>query len=378
MRIINGVLLTITGPQYQKGYVDFEKGKITAFGDAAEASDYAGDIYDAKGGYILPGFIDAHTHIGICEEGVRWEGDDCNESSDPITPQMNVIDGFYPFDVAIPKAVSGGVTTAVISPGSTNVICGRIVAVKLRGSCVDDMVLKAPCGMKFALGENPKRCYGQNKGRTPYTRMATASILRDALTKARIYMSKKESGEDVYDDKWEALLPVLKGEIPAHFHAHRSDDILTAIRISREFGLRYTIIHATDSVAILPYLLKEGGIPIIGPSLGPASKLEARACSFSTAGILSKAGLEVAITTDHDVLPLQFLPVFAGLCVREGMNIDAALRAITINPARIAGIEDRVGSIEIGKDADICVFSGHPFELMSQTKAVFIDGQRIK
>ncbi len=378
MRIINGVLMTITGRQYQNGYVDFENGKITAYGDATEANDTTCEVYDAQGGYILPGFIDAHTHIGICEEGVRWEGDDCNESTDPVTPQMNVIDGFYPFDVAIPKAVSGGVTTAVVCPGSTNVICGKIAAIKLRGTCIDDMVLKAPCAMKFAVGENPKRCYGQNKGHTPYTRMATASILRDALTKAKIYMAKKESGEDVYDDRWEALIPVLKGELPAHFHAHRSDDILTVIRICKEFGLRYTLVHATDSVAILPYMQKEGGIPIIGPSLGPTNKLESRAGSFSTAGILSKAGLEVAITTDHDVQPLQYLPVFAALCVREGMSIHAALRAITINPAKVAGIDECVGSIQVGKDADICVFNNHPFELMTQIKAVFINGQRAK
>lgn len=378
MRITNGVLITITGRQYQNGYVDFENGKITAYGDASESNAVVDEIYNARGGYILPGFIDAHTHIGVCEEGVRWEGDDCNESTDPVTPQMDVIDGFYPFDIAIPKAVSGGVTTAVVCPGSTNVICGKIAAIKLRGTCIDDMILKAPCAMKFAVGENPKRCYGQSKGHTPSTRMSIASILRDAFTKTKIYMAKKESGEDVYDDRWEALIPVLKGTLPAHFHAHRSDDILTVIRICKEFGLRYTLVHATDSVAILPYLQKEGGIPIIGPSLGPTSKTESRASSFANAGILSKAGLEVAITTDHDVQPLQYLPVFAALCVREGMDVDAALRAITINPAKIAGIEDRVGSIEVGKDADICVFSNHPFEFMSKTTAVFIDGIRVK
>lgn len=377
MRIINGILVTITGETYPNGYVEFAEGKIVGFGDIADAPHTEDDVLDAKGGYILPGFIDAHTHIGVCEEGIRWEGDDCNESTDPVTPQMDVIDGFYPFDTAIGKAVKGGVTTAVISPGSTNVIGGKIAAVKLHGTCVDDMLLKPFCAMKFALGENPKKCYGQGKNKSPETRMATAAILRDALTKARRYLSKKEAGEDVYDERWEAMVPLMQGSIPAHIHAHRSDDILTAIRIFKEFGLRYTIVHGTDSAAIVPQLKAENIMPIIGPSLGPAGKPETRNGSFSTAGILHSAGLEVAITTDHDVQPLQFLPVFAALCVREGLDPAAALRAITINPAKAVGIEDRVGSIEVGKDADLCVFSAHPFELMSKTKAVYIDGRRV-
>lgn len=377
MRIINGILVTVTGKTYQRGYVEFDDGKVTGFGDMADSSDTEDEILDAKGGYILPGFIDAHTHIGVCEEGIRWEGDDCNESTDPITPQMDVIDGFYPLDTAIGKAVQGGVTVAVVSPGSTNVIGGKIAAVKLHGTCVDEMILKPFCAIKFALGENPKRCYGQNKSKMPETRMATAAILRDALTKAKRYLNQKENGEDVYDDRWEVMIPLMQRHIPAHIHAHRSDDIMTAIRICKEFDLRYIIVHATDGAVIAQQLKEENAMVIVGPSLGPAGKFENRNASFSTAGILQRAGLEVAITTDHDCQPLQFLPIFAALCVREGMEPDAALRAITINPARIIGIEDRVGSIELGKDADICIFSSHPFDLMAKTKAVFIDGQRI-
>ena len=377
MRIQNGRLLTMEGQRFENGYVDFENGKITAFGDMSDAPACSSEAFDAQGGCILPGLIDAHTHIGIGEEGLRWEGIDYNEITNPVTPQLRVIDGFNPFDTAIPKAVAGGVTTAGVSPGSANVIGGQIAAIKLRGKDVDSMILKAPAAMKFALGENPKNCYG-NHDKAPKTRMMSAALIRDALEKAKRYLAKKEKGEDVYDAESEALIPVLKREIPMHVHAHRTDDILTAIRIAKEFDLRFCIVHATRSAKIADVLQGMDFIPIVGPSEGPASKPELVDGSFATAGILRAHGLTPAITTDHDVQPLWLLPLYAGLCVREGMEEEDALKAITIVPARALGVEDRVGSIAVGKDADIAVFSDHPFHYATKTSAVFIDGLRVK
>ncbi len=376
MRIQNGVLLTMEGERFEKGYVDIQNGKIAAFGAMDSAAEYAGEVLDAEGGYIMPGIVDAHTHIGISEEGLRWEGEDCNETTDPVTPEMRAIDGVNPFDTAIPKARRAGVTAAAVAPGSTNVIGGQIAAIKLYGKRVEDMTVKAPCAIKFALGENPKRSYGENKGRSPMTRMATAAIMRNTLTRAQRYMAKKDAGEDVFEPDMEALIPLLKREIPAHFHAHRADDILTAVRIAHEFNLRFCILHATGSEKIADCLKDEDAVFVVGPSMGPAGKPETVGGSFATAGVLSSLGMDVAITTDHDVTPLWLLPSFAAMCVREGMDEYAALRAITIIPAKALGVDDRIGSIKVGKDADIAVFTGHPFDYLSKTKAVFINGER--
>lgn len=378
MRIQNGILLTMEGGRFKTGYVDFENGVVTACGDLRDAPAYCGETFDAAGGYILPGLIDAHTHIGISEEGLRWEGEDCNETTSPVTPDVRAVDGFNPFDTAIPKARRAGVTTVAVAPGSTNVIGGQIAAIKLAGINVDEMTLKAPCAIKFALGENPKRNYGENKGREPMTRMGTAAIMRRTLTRAQRYLAKKEAGEDLYEPDMEALIPLLRREIPAHFHAHRADDILTAVRIAKEFRLRYCILHATGAGKIIPCLAAEDMIPIVGPSMGPAGKPETVGGSFETAGQLSKAGMRVAITTDHDVTPLWLLPAFAAMCVREGLPEEDALRAITIHAARAMGVEDRVGSLKPGKDADIAVFNGHPFHYLTRTAAVFIGGKRVE
>jgi imidazolonepropionase-like amidohydrolase len=369
--------MTMEDGVFEKGYVDFENGKIIRAGHVSEAPAAMGEVFDAEGGYILPGLIDAHTHIGISEEGVRWEGDDCNEASDPITPHMRAIDGFYPFDTAIPKAIAGGVTSCAVSPGSTNPIGGQIAAIKLRGDCVDRMIIKAPCAMKFAMGENPKRSYGERHDKMPITRMAVAALIREALIKATRYAEKKKGGEDPYDARSEALLPVLRGEIPAQFHAHRSDDILTAMRLADEFHLRYTIIHASDAEIIADDIRRAGILPIVGPGMVSSGKPETVHGGLHVPKALSERGIEVAITTDHDILPLAYLSVFAALCVREGMDAQAAMRAITINSAKAAGIDERVGSLRPGKDADIAVFTKHPFELTSRTKAVFIDGLRV-
>ena len=376
MRVTNGILLTMEGERFETGYVDFENGIITACGAAQDDPAYDGETFDAAGGFILPGLIDAHTHIGISEEGLRWEGEDCNETTSPVTPDVRAVDGFNPFDTAIPKARQAGITTVAVSPGSTNVIGGQIAAIKLAGTNVDEMTLKAPCAIKFALGENPKRNYGENKGREPMTRMGTAAIMRRTLTRAQRYLVKKEAGDDVYEPDMEALIPLLRREIPAHFHAHRADDILTAVRIAKEFNLRYSILHATGAEAIIPYLAAENMIPVVGPSMGPAGKPETVGGSFETAGHLSRAGMKVAITTDHDVTPLWLLPTFAAMSVREGLAEDAAFHAITIHAARAMGVEDRVGSIKPGKDADLVVFNGHPFHYLTRATAVFIYGKR--
>jgi len=378
MRIINGRLLTMEGQVFENGYVDFENGKITAFGDAAAAAPATGEVLDANGGYILPGFIDAHSHIGLSEEAYRWEGEDCNERCDPVTPHLRAIDGIYPFDIAFKKAIDGGVTAAVVGPGSANIVGGQMAAIKMCGDRVDDMVIKAPCSMKMAMGENPKNCYGQALKKSPITRMASAAIMRETFIKTREYMEKKENGEKpAFDAKLEAMIPVVKGELMAHIHCHRCDDMLTAIRVCKEFNIKYTLIHASDSKAIVPYVKEAGIMPVLGP-VGASSKPENKNVGFDTAGVLYNAGIEVAITVDHPVKPLQYLSMSAAMAVREGLDEDAALRAITINAAKVGNIDDRVGSIKVGKDADICVYSGHPFDFRSKTVAVFIDGNRVK
>ena len=377
MRIQNGILLTIENGRFENGYVDFEDGVITAYGDLASAVPYAGEILDAEGGYIMPGLMDAHTHIGISEEGFRWEGEDCNETTSPVTPDMRAVDGFYPFDIAIPKARRAGVTSVVVAPGSTNVIGGQAAVVKLcSGRDVDKMVVKTPCAIKCATGENPKRNYGECKGRSPMTRMATAAVFRKTLENARRYMKKKEAGEDVYDPEMDALIPLLKREIPAHIHAHRADDILTALRIAKEFNIRCSTVHTTGGAKVIPEISESGIIPIIGPCIGPAGKPETVGGNLAMAADLHAAGVEFAITTDHDVVALWLLPHLASITVREGLDEEAAFRAITINAAKAAGVEDRVGSIAVGKDADIVVFSGHPFHYLTKTRAVFINGKR--
>lgn len=378
MRIINGKLLTMEGQCFENGYVDFENGVITAFGDAQGAAAAQGEVFDAEGGIIMPGFIDAHTHIGISEESVRDEGEDCNEITDPVTPQMRAIDGIYPNEDAFRRAVDAGITAAVIGPGSANVIGGQMCAAKLCGDRIDDMIIKAPCSMKMALGENPKRCYGlQHK--TPQTRMASAFLMREAFIKTQRYIQKLEKDPDTaYDAKCEALIPVLKGELVAHIHCHRSDDILTAIRIAKEFGIRYNIIHTTDGAACAGYIREAGVIPVVGPIMSGSGKPETAHKTYATAGILEKAGIEVALTTDHPVGPLELLPVSAALCVRDGLSMEGGLRGVTINAAKVACVDDRIGSIKVGKDADIVVFNGHPFEFLTKTRAVFISGKRVK
>ncbi|MEA4814759.1 MAG: amidohydrolase [Oscillospiraceae bacterium] len=385
MLIVNGVVLTMEGNPIENGYVAFENGKITSVGampDAPGADTPGADgIFDARGGYILPGFVDAHCHIGI--SGDSFESDDCNEMTDPVTPQLRAIDGVNPFDRYFAESAAAGITSVMTGPGSANAIAGSFIAMKTVGRRADEMALLPEACMKFALGENPKITYSE-KHETPTTRMATAALIREALNKAREYgerlrRAEVDLGEDApdYDAKSEALLPVLRREKPAHFHAHRADDILTAIRIAKEFNLDYVIVHGTDGHLIADILAEEGARVITGPLMTDRSKPELYNQTLKNPGILAAAGVKVAICTDHPETPLEYLPLSAAMAVKAGMDENEALRAITINAAEIAGIADRVGSLKPGKDADIVVMTGSPFSIDSKIQAVYIDGKKI-
>ena len=381
--IKGGLVKPIAGEDIPDGQVLIDGGKIVAVGKDLDVPEGT-EIYDAAGCIVTPGLVDAHTHIGLDEEAIRWEGADYNEMSDPVTPDMRGIDGINPQDEAFRLALQGGVTAAVTGPGSANVLGGTFVAIKLYGDVVDKMVLKNPAAMKAAFGENPKGCYGQNGRKAPVTRMGVAALLRETLEKTRRYAKEIEEAEKddtkkrPYDPKLEAMLPVIRREIPLKCHAHRTDDMLTAIRIAEEFGIRLTLDHCTDGHLIADTLAEKGYPVLVGPSLGNKSKFELKNKTFATPGVLAKAGLEVCIITDAPVIPLYHLPLCAGLAVREGMPEDAAWRAITLNPAKVAGVADRIGSLEPGKDADIAVFSSDPLhDIQAVAKQVFVDGKAV-
>lgn len=353
-----------------------DDGKIAAVGVSLTAP--AGcTVIDAQGRLVTPGCIDAHCHIGLDNEAVGWEGMDYNEIVDPITPQMRAIDSIYPQDEAFGLAVQGGVTTACTGPGSANVVGGTFVVIKLHGNRVDDMILKDAVAMKCAFGENPKRCYGQGGKKAPMTRMGVAALLRELLFKTRRYMEDKAAGKNPgFDMKLEAMIPVLEGKMPLKAHAHRADDILTSIRIAKEFGVKLTLDHCTDGAVIADELAKEGYPAFIGPSLGSKSKVELTNKSFTTPQVLHKAGVHISIITDAPVIPLQYLPMCAGLAADAGFAQEEAWKAITINPATALGIADRVGSLEVGKDADIVIWSADPITTLGAAASVtIIDGK---
>ncbi len=337
-----------------------DDGKILSVGTALEAP--AGtEVIDAGGRLVTPGCIDAHCHIGLDNEGMGWEGHDYNEIVEPLTPQLRAIDSINPMDEAFTNALAGGVTSACTGPGSANVVGGTFVAIKLVGKRVDNMIIKDPIAMKCAFGENPKRCYGQGGKKSPMTRMAVAAMLRELLFKTQRYMQDKQAGKNPpFDMKLEAMIPVLEGKIPLKAHAHRADDILTSIRVAKEFGVKLTLDHCTDGALIADELAKEGLPAFVGPSLGGKSKIELRNKSFTTPAVLHEAGVPISIITDAPVIPLQYLPMCAGMAVDAGLNIEEAWRAITINPATQIGIADRVGSLEPGKDADIVIWTADP------------------
>nr|WP_283246235.1 amidohydrolase [Zhenhengia yiwuensis] len=376
--IKNGKVLTMAGITYEKGCILVEDGKIKEIGESIVETENM-EIIDAKGGWVMPGIIEAHCHIGIMEEDKGFEGNDTNEMTDPVTPQLRAIDAINPMDTAFNDAVEGGVTSVMTGPGSANVVGGQFVFMKTKGKSIDDMIVKEPAAMKIAFGENPKRVYS-GKGKMPATRMATAALLRETLTKAAQYKEKKEKalakGEDFTEDfKQEAWLPVLNQEIPLKAHAHRSDDILTAIRIGKEFNLHMTLDHCSEGHFIPEYVAASSYPAIIGPTLTRRSKIEVQNKTFKTPGIVHKAGTLVALTTDHPVIPVQYLSKCAGLAAKEGLGIEEGLKAITINAATICGVADRVGSLEVGKDADIAIFSGNPMEIFTDTLYTIIDGQ---
>ena len=375
--IKNGHIKTMAGREFTNGSVLIgDDGKITAVGEALEAPEGA-PVIDAQGRLVTPGCVDAHCHIGLDNEAVGWEGRDYNEIVEPITPQMRAIDSIYPQDEAFPNAIRGGVTTACTGPGSANVIGGTFTAIKLVGNRVDNMIVKDPIAMKCAFGENPKRCYGQGSKKSPMTRMAVAALLRETLFKTRRYMEDKAAGKNPpFDMKLEAMEPVLRGEIPLKCHAHRADDILTAIRVAKEFGVKMTMDHCTDGEVIAGELAKEGFPAFVGPSLGGKSKIELQNKSFTTPGVLSKAGVKVSIITDAPVIPLQNLPMCAGLAASAGLPMEEAWKAITINPAESLGIADRVGSLEPGKDGDVVIWTADPLTTIGgEAYITVVDGK---
>lgn len=378
--IKNGHIYTMAGQIIENGSILIDGDKIVEVGKDIVAPLDA-EVIDAGGRMVLPGFIDGHSHLGMWEEGMGFEGSDGNEMVDPVTPHLRAIDAINPMDEGFKDAYKAGVTTVVTGPGSANVIGGLTTAIKTYGKRVDDMIVKDPVAMKVAFGENPKRVYDSQK-KSPTTRMATAAILRENLFKAKIYLEKKERAKGDpdkmpdFDIKMEALAMVLKREIPLKAHAHRADDIFTALRIAREFNVDITLEHCTEGHLIADYLAEEGKGALVGPTLSNRSKIELRNLSFETPGILNKKGVKVGIITDAPVIPQQYLPLCAGLAVKSGMDEMEALKAITIYPAEIVGIADRVGSIEAGKDADIVIFDGNPIkDLGCETYATIINGQ---
>ncbi|HRT81769.1 MAG TPA: amidohydrolase [Oscillospiraceae bacterium] len=378
MKIINAKIYTMNGPVIENGFVEFND-KILSIGEMSEIkiAPQSTDL-DLEGAMVFPGFIDAHTHLGMLEDSLGFEGDDVNEMTSPCTPDLRAIDAVNSLDICFEEALKAGVTTVVTGPGSANPIAGTSLALKTYGVRVDDMVVKNPVAMKFALGENPKTVYNDRK-QAPNTRMATAALIREQLTLARDYLEKRKKGEDVGKDvKMEALAKLFDEKLPAHFHAHRADDIFTAMRISEEFGLKYAIIHCTQGHQIADALSARGIEAMSGPFFTDRSKPELKSSTPANPGILSAKGVKTAIITDHPVIPIQYLALCAGLAVREGMDYYEALKAITINPAQICGIDDKVGSLEVGKDADLLVFDTNPLTLQAKPLKVFIDGKLVQ
>lgn len=377
----NGNVMTMAGPAFV-GDVAIENGKIVAVGQSLSYSD--AEVRDVTGMTVMPGIVDPHCHIGMWEDAMGFEGADGNECTNPITPELRAIDAINPYDRCFEEAAAGGVTTCVTGPGSANVIGGQFVAIKTHGDSVEDMVLRFPVAVKAAFGENPKRVY-DGKNQTPSTRMATAALMRKALIEAQEYNEKLEKGK-ADPEKMpernlgkEILARVIRRELPMKIHAHRADDILTAIRICREFKLRYTLDHCTEGYLITDKLKEALGEDcegiIVGPLLTDRSKIEMKNLSFKAPKVLEQAGIEYAMMTDHPVTPEQYLPICTAIAVREGASEEGALKAITINAAKITGIADRVGSIEVGKDADIAVFSGHPFDFRSRCVLTLVNGK---
>lgn len=375
--IKNAHIKPIIGQEISNGCIlTDDQGKIAAIGENI-AVPAGAEVIDAEGRLVTPGLVEAHCHIGLHDACLRWEGADYNEkTTDPITPQVRAIDSIYPQDEYFQVAMRGGVTTACTGPGSSNVVGGQFAAIKLAGRCVDEMIVKAPAAMKCALGENPKNAFGQAK-KAPTTRMGAASLLRELLFKAKAYCEEKDAGKDPkFDMKLEAMLPVMRKEIPLKCHVHRCDDILTAIRIAKEFDLKLTIDHCTDGARIADLVAASGYPVIAGPALTSKNKPELENKSFALPGILHKEGIFLSITTDAPVSTLEYLPFCAGMAASYGLPLEEAWKAVTINSAKIIGIEDRVGSLEVGKDADIVIWTAEPLTTIGgRAWMTIIDGK---
>lgn len=377
LTIIHGKIMTMAEKEYEDGFVQIRNGKITAVGDMADCPAQKEDegVICANGNLVMPGIIEAHCHMGITEEKKGMEGDDCNENVDPITPYLRAIDAINPMDAAFDDAVRAGITSAMVGPGSSNVVGGQFAFIKTHGRCIDRMIVKAPAAMKVAFGENPKVNFsGQNV--SPATRMAIAAMLREELFRAQEYRRKrKENPEQEKDFRYECWLPVLEGSIPLKAHVHRADDILTAIRIAKEFHLSMTLEHCSEGHIIAEEIKKSGFPAIVGPDMASRNKIEVQNMAFKTVGILNREGVCTAITTDHPVSMIQFLPICAGLAVKSGLPPQEGLRSITINAAKICGVSDRVGSLEPGKDGDVVIFDGSPLEVFTSALCTIIEGK---
>ncbi len=380
LAIVGGRVLPIEGTPFEGGAILIEDGRITALGPDIPVPDGV-DRIDADGKVVLPGLVDAHAHVGVHEEAEGWAGQDTNELTNPVTPQVRALDAINPDDLGFEDAISGGVLTVNVNPGSGNPIGGQTVALRCAGRTVDEMVLRAPSGLKSALGENPKRVYGERK-EYPSTRLGTAAVIRESFVKAANYLDKHErggnNGEPVERDlRWEALALVLRREIPWRQHCHRADDIATALRLADEFGYRLVIDHGTEA-ALLADRIAERGVPVlIGPLLTSRSKVELRRRSLANPGKLAAAGVEIGIITDHPVVPIHLLHVQAALAVKEGLDPETALRAVTLTPARVLGVDDQLGSLALGKAASLCIWSGDPLDVRSRVEAAWIDGRQV-
>ena len=382
MVIINAFIYPVVGDPIENGYLRFSE-VIEELGPMEDYTPASGEeVLDAEGGWLLPGLIDIHTHLGLFGDGLGFEAEDCNDIGDPIAPQLRAIDAINPMDRTFRETLESGVTTVAVAPGSANPCGGQVAAIHTCGRRIDDMIIKAPLAVKFALGENPKSCY-HDRDETPVTRMATAALIRQTLFEARAYGEKQEAARQNpeldppdFDMKHEALLPLLRREIQAHFHAHRLDDIFTAVRIAREFSLDYVIIHGTEGYLAADILAEEGTRVVTGPNLLDRCKPELRNMSFSGPGALTRAGVLCSICTDHPETPLKYLTLCAAVAEKSGLSHAGAIRAITINPARIAGLDGRIGSLEAGKQADLSLFTGDPLAISSRCSHVFIDGRK--
>ena len=374
--IKNAKVITMAGEYLPQGDVLIDGARIAAVGNDLSAPDAR--VIDAAGLYALPGLVDSHCHIGMWDDSMGFEGSDGNEITNPVTPQMRALDSLYPRDRCFSEALAGGVTTVATGPGSANPIGGQFVAMKTAGSYLEDMIIREPLALKIAFGENPKRCYGEG-GKLPMTRMGTAAVIREAFVKAQNYMRKMDAADpDKRPDRdlgLEVLVKALRREIKVKAHAHRSDDILTAIRIGREFNLDLTLEHCTEGYIILDRLAREQLPVTLGPLLSDRSKIELGRMTFEAPAMFERAGVKFALMTDSPVIPEQYLAVEAAICVRNGLSEEGALKAITINAAEAIGLADRVGSLEVGKDADVCLYDAHPLDARAHVTHSIVNGE---